>query len=352
MTVAETGVEQLTPAPTARLRTALFYTHGQSLCGASRDDETILRALEEAGLDACTVDLGDLQHAGGGSFLLRDRATGRLAPWEAPHAALMYHGAIAPPGAMHLLRTMQDRGTVVVNGPDAWPVFADKHLFAQYMSQRGVAVIPTRLTTTRDEMRAALDATGGEAVFKKPVSTEGDDIFVVRGHEQLELVAERLDELDGRLIAQPLVDSRIGDDIEPGVRAQLLRDELGRRHEFRINSTRMPDGSVRVDGVYARIAPDETQVVNNVAQGARPIGVRFEDLHPADQQTVLDAARHAPPTGDIVGWDLIGQPGRRMVIEGNSGSGLPTGEEGVSPWPIVRTYAELLRHAASTSPLA
>ncbi|MCW2922715.1 MAG: N5-carboxyaminoimidazole ribonucleotide synthase [Thermoleophilia bacterium] len=334
------------------LRTVLFYTKGQSLGGASGDDAKILTALREAGLDARMVDLSDVQQAANGSLLLRDPASGVLAPWRDPHSALMYHGAIAPPRSMELLRAMEARGTVVVNGPDAWPIFTDKALFADYMGTRGVRVIPTTEVTSREAMHAALDANGGEAILKKPVSTEGDDIFVVRSHADVDEVADQLDELGGRLIAQPLVDSRIDASLEPGIAARVHPEELGRRHEFRINSALMPSGAVQFDAAYMRIAPDAEQVVNNVAQGARAIGIDFADLHPADQQTMLHAVRSAPPGGRLLGWDLIGRPGHRMVIEANSGSGLPNGSEGIDPRQVVKAYGTIMRDAAARSPLA
>jgi glutathione synthase/RimK-type ligase-like ATP-grasp enzyme len=331
------------------LRSVLFYTKGQSLGGKNCDEQIILKALREGGLDAKLVDLADVSQAADGALLLRDPATGIVAPWQDPHSALMYHGAIAPPRSMELLRAMEQRGTVVVNGPDSWPVFTDKDLFATHMGERGVNVIPTTLTEDRDAMHAALAANGGEAIFKKPISTEGDDIFVVRDAAHLDRIADELPELGGRLIAQPLVDSRIGSDMEPGIMRVIRPEEIGRRHEFRINTARMPDGSIDVSASYIRISPDAEQVVNNVAQGARPMRIDFADLHPDDQRTVLDAARQSPPGGDIVGWDLIGMPGRRQVIEGNSGSGLPTGGEGIDPHEVVKPYATILRDAAQRS---
>ncbi|MCW2926576.1 MAG: hypothetical protein JWM86_544 [Thermoleophilia bacterium] len=337
-------------AATGRLRSVLFYTEGQSLGGKSGDQHVILDGLRRAGLDAEMVDLGDVSQAADGSLLLRNRATGELAPWQDPHSALMYHGAIAPPRSMELLGAMQERGTVVVNGPDAWPILTDKLRFADYMTERGVRVIPTHEATSRAELHAALEANGGEAIFKKAISTEGDDIFVARSAADADHVADRLDELGGAVIAQPLVDSRIAT-VEPGIAARLRPEEYGRRHEFRINTARMPDGQIRVDAAYMRVSPDAEQVVNNVAQGARAIGIDFADLHPADQRTMLDAARALPPSGKLVGWDLIGQPGKRMVIEGNSGSGLPNGSEGIDPREVVKAYGVIMRDAAEQSPL-
>jgi glutathione synthase/RimK-type ligase-like ATP-grasp enzyme len=200
-------------------------------------------------------------------------------------------------------------------------------------------------------MHAAFDALGGEAIFKKPISTEGDDIFVVRSRAELDAVADELPKLGGRLIAQPLVDSRIGADLEPGIMAKLDPSDVGRRHEFRVNTTRLPSGEISIDAVYARVAADEHQVVNNVAQGARAIPLAFSDLHPADQHTILEAARRSPPTGDIIGWDLIGQPGTRLVIEGNSGSGLPSLKHGIDPRELTRAYGDVVRDAAERSPL-
>lgn len=334
---------------TSGYRTALFYTVGQSLGGRNSDEQIIARAIRDHGMQARIVDLADVQQAADGQLLLRDRATGELAAWEDPHSALMYHGAIAPPRSMELLRAMQSRGTQIVNGPESWPVFTDKELFASYMGARGGRVIPTTPATDRDELRAAVRAYGGEAVIKKPISTEGDDIFVVRDRAATDAVAARLDELGGRVIVQPIVDSRIGSDLEPAIAAKVRPEEVGRRHEFRINSARLPDDSVSIDAMYMRIAPDADQVVNNVAQGARAIAVDFADLHPADREAVLHVARSTPPGGDLVGWDLIGQPGRRMVIEGNSGSGLPDGSEGLDARDVVRNYATILHAAAQRS---
>jgi glutathione synthase/RimK-type ligase-like ATP-grasp enzyme len=348
-------VHAAAPAAAARdegLETVLFYTVGQSLGGRNQDEQIIARAFRERGLITSIVDLSNVHQAADGQLLLADAATGAMTPWRDPHSALMYHGAIAPDGAMEKLAAMQARGTRVVNGPESWPVFTDKHLFAEYGRERGINVIPTTLATTEDELRAAVQANGGEAIIKKPISTEGDDIFLVRSGAELDDLAQRLPKLGDRVIVQPLVDSRIGDDIESGIAAKLVPEEFGRRHEFRVNTARMPSGDVSVDAVYVRVAPDETQVVNNVAQGARAVAINFADLHPADQETILHAARSMPDGGDIVGWDLIGQPGRRMVIEGNSGSGLPTGREGADPNAIARSYAQIMESAALESGVA
>jgi glutathione synthase/RimK-type ligase-like ATP-grasp enzyme len=331
------------------LRVALFYTEGQSLGGVDNDHEIILESLRGAGLEVEMLDLMHVSRAPDGTFLLHDVHTGIVSPWDVPHAALMYHGAIGPVDTVELLEALEAAGCVVVNGSTAWPVFTDKHLFAEYMSARDVRVIPTVSVTTVDELRAAFDAIAGPVIVKKAVSTEGDDIFVVRTAQDLDRVAAWMPRLGGELIVQPIVDARIHDDLEPSVHAQLEATELDRRHEFRVHTARFADGTVRVDATYMRVAPDATQIVNNVAQGARPISVEFGKLHPADQRTVLDAAESSPAGGDIIGWDLIGQPGDRRIIEGNSGSGLTTDVEGLDARDLVRSYATIVRAAAESS---
>lgn len=324
------------------MRTAVFATVGPR--GADAGDMRLLEhELRAAGHDVELLDLADVVIDEDGTALhRRDAVTGELHPWQPPHAALMYHGAIAPPGAMRVLDVLERHGTSVVNGARAWPVFADKLRFAEYMQALGVRVIPTQLAQSAGELDAIVTRLGGTAVLKKPVSTEGADVFVVRDDAALHQVAERLPQLGGAVVVQPLVDSRLDTRVEPGVRGQLLPGELGRRHEFRINTVRHHDDSISVDACYMRVSPDAEQVVNNVAQGARAIVVEFEALDPADRATVLEAARCAPETGDVVGWDLIGQPGERRLIEGNSGSGLPKGSEGVDPREVVRSYVRLL----------
>lgn len=334
------------------LRVAFFYTEGQSLGGVDNDHEIILEALRGAGLIVEMLDLLHVSRAADGTFLLHDVRTGIVSPWEVPHAALMYHGAISQVDTVELLAALEAAGCVVVNGSEAWPVFTDKHLFAEYMASRDVRVIPTDLVSSVDELRFAFDAIDGPAIVKKAVSTEGDDIFVVRTEEDLERIASWMPRLGGELIVQPIVDGRIQADIEPSVRAQLNDDEFDRRHEFRVHTARFADGSVAVDATYLRISPDATQIVNNVAQGARPIVIEFGELHPTDQRTVLDAAESAPVGGDLIGWDLIGQPGSRRIIEGNSGSGLTTDVEGLDARDLVRSYAVIVHAAAEASTIA
>jgi glutathione synthase/RimK-type ligase-like ATP-grasp enzyme len=94
------------------------------------------------------------------------------------------------------------------------------------------------------------------------------------------------------------------------------------------------------------VGGDPDQVVNNVAQGASAHRVEFDQLDPADQRTILEAARRMPDGGDVAGWDLIGVPGERRIIEGNSGPGLPDGSEGIHVPDVVRGYGVLLRDRA------
>lgn len=355
------------------LRAALFYTKGQSLGGARADEQIILTSLRNAGLDAELVDLSHVSQALDGTFLLRDPASGLMQPWKNPQAALMYHGAIAPANAVSMLGALDHSGTRVVNGLEPWGLLTDKFRFAQWGEQNGIRVIPTKLAETPEQLRAALAELPDGAIVKKPISTEGDEINVVRSLADQERIASRLDELGGRVIVQPMVDSRIGSDLESPIMSKviesmrqqhtgpetgseltskLMNDLMGRRHEFRINSSRLPDGSVNIDAIYARVAPNEHQVVNNIAQGANGVKVNFGDLDPRDQAAVMRAIEKMPKDGDIVGWDLIGQPGQRYIIEGNSGSGIANTNEGYNPHDAVRSYGTIVRAAAESSPLA
>lgn len=343
------------------LRATLLYTMGQSLGGVRADEQIILAGFRRAGLQAEMIDLTHLSQAADGAFLLRNPATGAMEPWTNPHAALMYHGAIAPANAASMLDALDRAGTRVVNGRTPWEILTDKLRFAEYMEPRGVPVIPTELTTTPEQMRDAFARNGGRAVFKKPISTEGEDIFVVRSADQLEHAITKLPHADHRLIAQPMIDSQIGRNLEPGLRDAFERhlrpDLLSRlhdesavlKHEFRVQTSRLPHGEIDIAAIYARVGTGD---VNNIAQGAQGVRVNFGDLHPTDQQSIIAAARELPEGGDIVGWDLIGQPGQRRIIEGNSGSGLANVQEGYNPADVVSSYGTIMRGAAERSRLA
>ena len=56
-----------------------------------------------------------------------------------------------------------------------------------------------------------------------------------------------------------------------------------------------------------------------------------------------------PPGGDINGQDLMGQAGRRSLIESNSGPGLPNESEGFVVPDVVRPYGVIAREAAERS---
>ena len=123
--------------------------------------------------------------------------------------------------------------------------------------------------------------------------------------------------------------------------AKIGREQsLGMRNDFRIMTVKDQQGHVDITGVFMRIAQHPEQEVNNVAKGARAVRIEFSDLHPADQQTVR-AAVDALPDGHVVGWDLIGAPGERYIMEANSGPGLPTMSEGFDPASLVGPYARL-----------
>jgi glutathione synthase/RimK-type ligase-like ATP-grasp enzyme len=358
------------------VRAALFYSKGQALGGVRGDDQVILGAMRAAGLESEIVDLGHLSQAADGAFLLTDPATGIARAWEPPHAALMYHGAIAPDNAMPMLAAIEESGTTVVNGSRSWPLFTDKLAYAQYMEPRGVRVIPSTTVSSADEMRATFARHDGAAVFKAQVGTEGEDIFVVRSAAELDEAIEALPRNGGRFLAQPMVDARIGNSLEPAIfdtiaprmasqineqRAaaglpRLAGEELeqairNRRIEFRIHHVRHADGSVEIPGVYARVTGTDDQVIGNVAQGAVATRIDFADLDPADQAQVLRAATAMPEGGDVGGFDLIGTPGKRYIIEDNSGPGLPNAAEGFDPAKLVSGYGVRLRDAALGSSL-
>lgn len=351
-------LSNMTSAGNGQLRAAVFYAQGQALGGVRKDPDVILGSLRAAGLESELVNLVDLQDAGAGAWLLRNPDSGLFQPWARPDVALMYHGAIAPEGSATLLTSLERQGTPVINGAESWQLLTDKHAFAEEMGARGVRVIDTVRVHDLPDMQRRLTELGGEAVFKPAVSTEGEGVYVVRSADELREVARELQPASRSIIAQPLIDSRIGSSLEPAifdkvaarvhartpdVSIDTLAESLrGRRIEFRVHTTRHADGSVEVPATYARAGGDEHQVVNNVAQGAIGAKIDFTDLDPRDQQAILDAARAMPKSGDIAGWDLIGQPGSRRIIEGNSGPGLPDPTEGFIPDDVVRGYGTLL----------
>ena len=363
--IANAIVDQAGAGQPGRLRAALFMTKGQSLGGRNNDHDYILGAMRGAGLDAELIDLADLRQASEGVWYLKT-AAGETA-WTPPHSALMYHGAIAPPNASNLLHAMQREGTSVVTGPNSWDLLTDKLRFADEMGAAGVKVIPTEQVADEAAMLAARDRFGGSAVFKPAVSTEGDGVFVVGGADDLSPIAAELTPASRAIIAQPVIESRISAGLEPEVFDTILRrasadaaargatqaelDDLAgalrdRRIEFRVHTIRHVDGSIEVPAIYARVGGDPDQVVNNVAQGASAYRVEFDQLDAVDREAILDAARRLPKDGDVAGWDLIGTPGQRRIIEGNSGPGLPEGSEGFHVPDVVRGYGILLRDRA------
>lgn len=363
--IANALVDQAGSSQPGRLRAALFMTKGQSLGGRNNDHDYILDALRTAGLDAELIDLKDLRQASEGVWYLRTE-TGEVA-WTPPHSALMYHGAIAPPDAAKLLTAMQREGTSVVTSPNSWGLLTDKLRFADEMGARGVRVIPTERVADEGAMHAARERFGGSAVFKPAVSTEGDGVFVAGPADDLAPIATELAPGSRAIIAQPVIESRIRSGLEDGIFERIVqrtqasalargatseeldaipRVLLDRRIEFRVHTIRHVDGTIEVPAIYARVGGDPDQFVNNVAQGASAHRIEFGDLDPADQRTILDAARRMPVDGDVAGWDLIGTPGQRRIIEGNSGPGLPDGSEGIHVPDVVRGYGILLRDRA------
>ncbi len=348
-----------------RLRAALFMTKTQSLGGRHGDHDFILGAMRAAGLDSELVDLADLRQASEGVWLLKT-AAGEV-PWKPPHAALMYHGAIAPPNAPELLHALQREGTSVVTGPNSWGLLTDKLRFADEMGAVGVRVIPTEQVADEAAMHAARERFGGAAVFKPAVSTEGDGVFVVGRSDDLGNVASELTPGARSIIAQPVIESRISTGLEDGIFESIVTraradaaargatqaelDDIpralhDRRIEFRVHTIRHLDGSIEIPAVYARVGGDPDQVVNNVAQGATAYRLTFDQLDAVDRETILDAARRLRKDGDVAGWDLIGTPGQRRIIEGNSGPGLPEASEGFHVPDVVRGYGILLRDRA------
>lgn len=358
-------VDQAGSSQPGRLRAALFMTKGQSLGGRNGDHDHILGAMRAAGLDAELIDLADLRQASEGVWYLRT-AAGETA-WTPPHSALMYHGAIAPPNAPAVLTALQREGTSVVTSPNSWDLLTDKLRFAEEMGAAGVRVIPTEHVGDEAAMFAARDRFGGSAVFKPAVSTEGDGVFVAGPGDDLAPIVEELAPQARTIIAQPVIESRIRSGLETRIMDSIVARAranaaargatqaeldaipttlLDRRIEFRVHTIRHVDGSIEVPTIYARVGGDPDQFVNNVAQGASAYKVEFADLDAADRETILEAARRMPVDGDVAGWDLIGTPGQRRIIEGNSGPGLPDGSEGIHVPDVTRGYGILLRDRA------
>lgn len=363
--IANAIVDQVGPGQPGRLRAAVFMTKTQSMGGGNGDHDFILGAMRAADLDTELIDLADLRQASEGVWYLRT-AAGETA-WTPPHSALMYHGAIAPPDAANLLTAMQREGTSVVTSPNSWGVLTDKLRFADEMGAAGVKVIPTVQVTDEAAMVAARERFGGSAVFKPAVSTEGDGVFVTGRSDDLGAIASELTPGSRAIIAQPVIESRIRSGLEDGIFAKIVERAraqaaakgatqaeldgladtlLDRRIEFRVHTIRHVDGSIEVPAIYARVGGDPDQAVNNIAQGSTAYKLEFDDLDAIDRETILDAARRLPTDGDISGWDLIGTPGQRRIIEGNSGPGLPSYEEGFNVPDVVRGYGILLRDRA------
>lgn len=352
--------------PTRPLRAAVLYTPDKALGGSAKDDQLIVRAFEQRG-QAESVNLANLRRSEDGRFWLSDPETGIARQWQAPDVVLMYHGAISPPNTAPMLDALQGAGSFVINDRSAWTTMTDKAIFAKVMKAARVPTIPTVEVRTEAQaikaFRSLKAKTGGPVVFKKPISTEGDDVYIVRSERQLRReVTQRLDTLGGRMIAQPFVKSAIGrGELEPAIVRKIEqavanmpakeRRKLppnfprGMNNDFRVMTVRDPNGTVSVIGVFHRIATSADQPVNNVAKGSIAVRMEFDDLHPADRATLLEAVE-ALPSGQIVGWDLIGNPGKRVIMEANSGPGLPTMSDGFDPDALLVPYADLAFGAA------
>ena len=335
---AESGVKPLSAA--------VLYTKGQGLDGAACDDLLIIDALRLAGLAAQSVDLAHLTVSKSGVFEYTDPATGERSEWPVPDAVLMYHGALAPGNTGHLLDQMAAAGAVIVNGHRAWQTMTDKWQFFELMEAAGVPTIPTRLVLNHNDAMAAIKDFGWPAVFKKPVGTEGDDVYVVANERELrEQVTTRMDELGGRVIAQPFIESRLDGDIEPAILDRIGREAIGMRNDFRIMTIVMPRSAPQIIAAFHRVAQHADQAINNVAKGSREVMIEFTDLHPEDQRTVWSAL-NAMPDAQIVGWDLIGAPGERVIMEANSGPGLPLMPDKAAADLVLGPCVELVRVSA------
>jgi len=251
-----------------------------------------------------------------------------------------------PTNTGHLLDQMEKSGSVIVNGRLAWQTMTDKWRFYQLMDDAGVPTIPTRLVKNHNDAMAAISQFGWPAVFKTPVGTEGNDVYVVRNEKALRAeVTSRMAELGGRVIAQPFIESRIEEDLEPAILDRVGREAIGMRNDFRIMTLLMPRSAPKIIAAFHRIAQDAEQVVNNVAKGSREVMIEFTDLHANDQRTVW-CALNAMPDAQIVGWDLIGPPGERVIMEANSGPGLPLMPDAAAVELVLGPCAELVKVSA------
>ncbi|MBC7644810.1 MAG: hypothetical protein H7123_06770 [Thermoleophilia bacterium] len=335
-----------TPQAIQPLCAAVLYTKGKALDGDANDDLLIIQAIEAVGLKAESVDLANLTVSKQGIFTITDPVTGDSREWQVPDAVLMYHGALAPDNTGHLLDQMEKSGSVIVNGHLAWQTMTDKFRFYQLMNDAGVPTIPTRLVKNHNDAMAAIREYGWPAVFKTPVGTEGDDVYVVASEKALRAeVTSRMSELGGKVIAQPFIESRIDEDLEPAILERIGREAIGMRNDFRIMTLLMPRSAPQIVAAFHRIAQDPEQVVNNVAKGSREVMIEFTDLHPNDQRTVW-CALNAMPDAQIVGWDLIGAPGERVIMEANSGPGLPLMPDAAAAKLVLGPCAELVKVSA------
>lgn len=341
--VDELDAESSTP------RAAVFYSKGEALGGAARDDLMLVGALQRVGLAAESVNLAHLSITADNKLELADPTTGVAREWDPPHAALMYHGALAPQNTSTILHHLERSGCIVLNGHGAWRTMTDKWRFFELMTAAGIATIPTVRVDSPADAQDAAEQFGYPLVCKTRIGTEGGDVFVFESAEQLAShVAGRPASAFGGMIAQPFVESRITEDLEPALLNRVGADAVGMRTDIRIMSVKMPDASPRVVSAFQRVASHSDHVVNNVALGAREVNITFADLHPADQELIWRAIA-AMPDADIVGWDLIGEPGSRVIMEANSGPGLPLVMDDAAEELLLGPCAELMLASALRS---
>ncbi len=341
------SVAELVP----ELSTAVLYSRAKALADPIADGNVIAGALRRAGLAADVVDIADLRFLGEAKGFMRfDHAAEVWRPWAAPDSALMYHGALAPANTGQVLDGFNTLGTRLVNGRQAWEFMTDKWEFFGAMRAAAVPTIETRHVQTPGDVLRTFEEfrSQGPGVFKKAVSTEGDDVYIVDTLAEAQRVASKVDELGNHLVGQPFIETAIDPaTLEPAILRTIDGDPAGRRIDLRINWARGYGRSVD-DGFFAvhtRVSAPGVRV-NNVAKGAVARKIEFADLHPADRETLRRAITALPPDADIVGWDLIGQPGHRVIMEANSGPGLPLPEEGFNMVQVLTPYAQLAHEGA------
>jgi ribosomal protein S6--L-glutamate ligase len=259
---------------------------GRSDSDAARN---IVEALDNRGARSELIDLA--------TTVTRDGTVVRRAggePLPRFDVAIGYHGATIPPGGIGAMRALERGGVDVVNGAQAVTTSRDKWRAGAALQAAGIATPRTLLVRNGEQARQAVAELGMPVVMKLPIGTEGRGVARVSSERDLPALVDMFAALDRPVILQQMVHM----DHPADVRAFVVGNRVIASMERRVTAAQ----------------GDEFRT--NVSNGGSAAAYV---LDPADANTAVAGARALGL--DVAGMDLMGERGRMLIIEGNSGPG-------------------------------